>query len=229
MIHFAGGNIYSFQDMISHFNMFEVIPLELPGRGKRIGEGLVREFDLAAMDLYDQIAKKLNGQKFSIFGHSMGAYLGLRISNMLEKAGELPDYLIVSGNPGPGIINNRYRYLMDEDMFIKELASLGGMPDGFLENDELFEFYEPILRADFEIAENNKVEREPPINAPILAIMGSREEKVSEISNWRRFTTSRFNFEILEGGHFFIHKQTTKVARLIEGYHSKLTGPPYQV
>jgi external thioesterase TEII len=215
LLHFAGGNYYSFHFMTPLLKDFDVVALELPGRGRRISEHLLKDFDLAARDIYDQITRKLTSSSFLIYGHSMGAYLALRVSNMLEKASKFPSYLIVSGNPGPGIKENKKKYLLKQEEFIKELETLGGIPKELIENEESFNFFEPILRADFEIVERNEMTMEPAVNTPLYAIMGSEEEKVEEISNWSRFTRSCFNYEILEGNHFFIHRHPQKITQII--------------
>jgi external thioesterase TEII len=222
LLHFAGGNCYSFQFMQSLLRTFEVIPLELPGRGRRIREGLLKDFDLAAGDMYQQITAKLTSPSFLIYGHSMGAYLALRVANMLEAAGKRPAYVIVSGNAGPGVRSDKINmYALEHKDFVEELEKLGGVPPEVIANKELFGFFEPILRADFEIAERNEIILEPAIDAPLYAIMGSEEEKADKISNWGRFTKSAFRSEILEGGHFFIHKHPQRLAAIITNCHEE--------
>lgn len=215
LLHFAGGNCYSFQFLIPLLEYFDIETLELPGRGKRMDENLLKDFDLAAEDIYKQIREKLTAPDFVIYGHSMGAYIGLRVSNMLEKIGRVPSYLIVSGNAGPGIKRERTRYLLETNDFIEELKKIGGAPKEFFESPELFEFFEPILRADFEVVEKNELNIEASVNCPIYAIMGNQEEKVEKIENWGKFTQSRFNSEVLEGGHFFIHEHPRRIAQII--------------
>lgn len=223
LLHFAGGNVYSFQFMASLLHDFDVVPLELPGRGRRIQEELLKDFSLAAADLYKQIMQKLSSPVFLIYGHSMGASLALRVTTMLEQSGKYPAYVIVSGNAGPGAENIKNRHLMGKEDFIRELETLGGVPPEFMENEELFEFFEPILRADFQIAERTGMtSAEAPIRAPLLAMMGSEEPKVDQISNWERFTLSRFSSEILEGGHFFIHDHPEKIADMIKNCYKRV-------
>lgn len=221
LLHFAGGNCHSFQFMAPWMKSFDVIALELPGRGRRMDEELLHDFDMAAADLYRQVIQKIRLGSFLIYGHSMGAYLALRVAGMLEKAGKFPAYLIVSGNAGPGIHEQKKIYLLEQAAFLEELKKLGGVPDEFIGNAELLEFFEPILRADFEIAERNDMQDEPAITAPLLAMMGSSEEKIQEISNWGRFTKSEFRHELLEGDHFFIHKHPEKIARLIRDCYDR--------
>ena len=221
MLHFAGGNCYSFQFLAPFLKDFDVIPLELPGRGRRIREDLLNNFAMAADDIFRQMCSKLDSRDFLIYGHSMGAYLALHVSQMLEKAGKTPVCLIVSGNAGPGIQGDKKRYLLDKQSFIDELKHLGGISTELLEYEEFFNVFEPVLRADFEIAERDELDDEVPVNAPLYALMGSLEERKDKISNWGKFTRSDFKYDILEGDHFFIHHHPRKIAQIIRGWYEK--------
>jgi len=202
--------------MLPFLKDFDVIPLELPGRGKRIQEDLVKKFDIAADDLYNQMITKLRSGQFLIYGHSMGSYLGLRIANMLAKVNRYPSCMVLSGNAGPGIDKREKRYLLAHERFMEELKRLGGVPREVYDHEELLNFLLPILRADFEIAEENGLECEPAVNVPIFAIMGDEEDYVNEISNWKRFTYSRFDYKVLSGGHFFIFNHPCEIANIIK-------------
>jgi external thioesterase TEII len=223
LLHFAGGNRYSFNQMLPFLKAFDVVPLELPGRGKRMKEALLKDFNRAAEDMYLQLTAKLTASSFMIYGHSMGAYLTLRLTNMLEQAGKFPVCIIVSGNAGPGLKDTKRKdlHLLERKSFIKELQQLGGVPPELIEHEELFDFFEPVLRADFEIAELHGLENEPAVKAPLCAIMGNQEENVGHIVNWSRFTKSKFNSEILEGNHFFINRQPQAMVGIISSCYSR--------
>ncbi len=177
-------------------------------------EPLITEFGEAAMDIYNQIRAKLISPHFIIYGHSMGAYLALRVTNMLARDMIYPAHLIVSGNPGPGIEDSIKRYQLDYDDLIAELKKLDGIPEELYQNPELLNFFIPILKADFEVAEKNNLEDEMPVKVPLYALMGSEEEKCEQISNWSRFTTASFRYELLEGGHFFINKHPQRLGEI---------------
>ncbi|RBL90072.1 thioesterase II family protein [Chitinophaga flava] len=226
LLHFAGGNCYSFQFMKPLLHDFEVIALELPGRGRRMDEPLLNDFDAAAKDLYRQIIGDITDAPFLIYGHSMGASLALRVTNLLEDAGKRPVAVIVSGNAGPGLERSRMRYLLDRPEFIKELELLGGLPPEIIENEELFGFFEPVLRADFEIAERNNLVSEPPIQSPLYAVMGSMEENVERIDNWMAYTRGRFASEVLEGDHFFIQRHPHRIAGIISSFYHRMYAMP---
>lgn len=220
LLHFAGGNSYSYnflKDALS--NDFEFIPLELPGRGRRFNEKLLTNKKDAINDYATQIQKHRNGQPYIIFGHSMGATLALSVTKKMEEINNAPTYLIVSGNAGPRISleNKTNRYLLNEADFKNELRALGGVPEEVLVNEELYEFFDPIIRSDFEILEkDNFSEKELVIKTPIKAIMGDEEETSSEIENWQKFTSGSFTFERMKGNHFFIHHNIHEIATLVK-------------
>ncbi|HEY1165291.1 MAG TPA: alpha/beta fold hydrolase [Chitinophaga sp.] len=220
-IHFAGGNRYSYRFLESRLFDFEMIPLELPGRGARMREPLLKDFDVAAQDLCQQITARLNTPQFLICGHSMGAYLTLRVTKLLEQAGRYPTGIIVSGNAGPGIEDpeKKIRYQLPREAFIEELKRLGGLPQEVIDHEELFGIFEPILRADFEIVERNELAKESPVQAPLYAMMGDQEDDVADIDNWSRFTRSRFRKQVLTGDHFFIFKHPDRMAEIIRTFY----------
>ncbi len=223
LLHFAGGSCYSFDFLRKELNAdIEFIPLEIPGRGKRFEEELLKDKNAAIQDYFNQIKKSRNDQPYLIFGHSMGATLGLSVAKLMEKLNDPPCHLIVSGNPGPDAgklekdLEKGDRYLMNDDDFKEELRELGGVPEEVIENDELYGFFSPILRADFELLEKDDFsEKGTKLQTPICALMGSEEDYNVKIENWKRFTTSQFQFKILEGDHFFINDHPKEITNLI--------------
>ena len=86
LLHYAGGNVYSFNFIKPYLNgQFNFIPIELPGRGKRMREDLLFNKDLAVKDVLNQILENLNSNPFLIYGHSMGASIGFSVINELEE------------------------------------------------------------------------------------------------------------------------------------------------
>lgn len=224
LLHFAGGSSYSY-DFLSEYlkDHFDFHALELPGRGKRHREKLLKNKEECIQDYLSQIRKLRNGAPFILYGHSMGATLGLSVAKKLEVEGDFPDYLVVSGNSGPDKIepDERYstapkRYLMSDKDFKQELIELGGVTMEVLGNEELYNFFSPIMRADFEVLEKDcATTKNLKINAPIYALMGSMEKTSREIENWKNFTCSDFQNEILKGNHFFIQQHAETLADIM--------------
>lgn len=217
MLHFSGGSVYSFKlfnDSLQDF--FTLEPLELPGRGLRFHEDLINDKEAAINDLMYQIKAKRNNLPFIIYGHSLGAELGFLITKELEKTGDHPHYLVVSGNPGPNLRDDEKLYDLPNPLFFEKLKDLGGLSEEILNNSELLEVFEPILRADFEIIEKdiNTIPSEK-INTPIYAIMGDEEKKSNQISNWKNYTGNSFDFQVLKGNHFFIYENKEIVCNVL--------------
>lgn len=224
LLHFAGGNVFSFEFLRKEITHFDFIPLELPGRGKRHKEHLIKNKDQAIADYFQQIKSLRNGAPYLIYGHSMGATLGLSVAAKMEIAGDAPQALVVSGNAGPGIKKSSdiLRHKLDDFNFKKELLSLGGIPAGISENEELFDYFLPIMRADFECLEKDPFsEKGLKLNIPIHAVMGAEEETCQEIENWKNFTEGAFTSEIWSGNHFFIHHNAAALAQIFTSVFQK--------
>jgi surfactin synthase thioesterase subunit len=184
----------------------------------RMQEVLLRDKEMAANDLFEQIRKQVSSDRFYLFGHSMGSYLVLKLAGMLENICLPPSFVFVSGNAGPGLHIKTGRHLLNRQDFKNELKALGGIDEDVLGEEEWFSFYEPVLRADFELAEKYNSYKEIPVQAPIFAMMGSREDNVEKITNWKKFTSSRFGYKIFEGGHFFIYEYPSEIANIIRRF-----------
>lgn len=223
-LHFSGGNCYSFNFLKPYLPVnIEFLPLELPGHGKRINEKLLSTEPEAIKDLVSQITSLRDHRPYLIFGHSMGASLGLKVTKKLEEMGDPPKHLIVAGNPGPGVGNDeKYRSTMSNEELKKELRSLGGVPEEVLTDDDLFNFFSPIMRSDFSVLESGeKLNPDYQLKSPITAIMGSEEETSKEIKNWKKFTSGDFKSHLLPGNHFFIHDHPQDLMEIIKNCYDR--------
>ncbi|PTX63151.1 surfactin synthase thioesterase subunit [Kordia periserrulae] len=235
LLHFAGGNAYSYEFLkpYLHDNV-EFIPLELPGRGRRFNDNFIKSRAEAVHDYVSQINNKRNqALPYIIFGHSMGASLGLSVAYEMQRLEDQPQLLVVSGNSGPGAPQikgkpkKEKRYLMDDETFKNELRELGGIPEEVLENEELYTFFEPIMRSDFEILEKDTLSNELNIKllCPIYAMMGSDEDESVNIENWSRYSIAECSFELFKGNHFFIHKHPKQIINTIFNIFKKTEVP----
>jgi surfactin synthase thioesterase subunit len=218
IFHFAGGNVYSFNFLKKYLDpYFEVICLELPGRGKRMNEDLIYDTEGAVLDQLAEFNKFRDKYRpYILYGHSMGAVIGFEMIKVLEESKDFPQLFISTGNPGPGDYREKNRHKLNQDDFIDALKELGGIPDEIYDNKELFSFFEPILRADFELVERYDCDESESISTPIYCAMGSKEKYVSKITNWENFTKGNFEHETFEGNHFFINDHPEKLAQFIK-------------
>ncbi len=216
---FAGGSSYSYQAFAPYKPDFvDLVPLELPGRGRRIRESLLRNIDAMVDDLYRQIVGKLTGQ-YAFYGHSMGTLLSFRLTQRLIEKGYMPPvHLFMTGRGGPSIERESEvkRSQLPRPAFIEKVRELDGSPDEVLNDDDLMNLFVPVLRADFEAIENYVHQSSYPFSIPIDVIVGS-EEKITdeEAWAWERETDAPVMVHQLPGKHFFILKQSSEIMRLI--------------
>lgn len=226
LIHFAGGNCYSFAFLKKYLEQHvEMISLELPGRGKRMRESLIRNKSQAIEDVFQQVKNQRNPSvPYVLYGHSMGAALGIYIAGLMEAYGDPSLSFIASGNAGPGESKEKNLYSLAESEFKTELKKLGGVPKELFENEELYQFFEPILRADFEVVEKaDTLEVSALTTTPILALMGTQEENSDRINNWEQYTRASFSGHLFEGDHFFIHQHPDELANhILKSYDRSL-------
>ncbi len=224
LLHFAGGNCYSYDFLKSNIKNrnVEVFSLELPGRGKRYKEDLIFDKKEAIDDYVTQIKKNRNKLPYIVYGHSMGATLGLSVVSEMEKENDPPVKLVVSGNAGPGTEEKDVKragqklYSLTDDDFKDLLRELGGIPEAVIKNKELFDYFGPIIRADFEILDKKQdFEWNLKINTPIHALMGDAEKLIEYIDNWKNYTVSHFTSQLLPGNHFFIYDHPDELVNII--------------
>ncbi|MDX9882073.1 MAG: alpha/beta fold hydrolase [Prolixibacteraceae bacterium] len=216
-IPFSGGNAYSYsafqKQLPGNIRFFN---LELPGHGTRITEPLLYSIDEMTEDLFRQIEPELNGE-YALFGHSLGALLAFTLTREIRSLGKpLPSLLFVSGQTAPSSVKPDNRYLLPDDQFIEILREMEGTPEELLAEKEFLDFYLPIVKADFQAIANYRYRYEPPLEVPVVVLLG-RQEKVSadDAGRWQEETIKETEVFWFEGGHFFIYERTPEICKLI--------------
>jgi surfactin synthase thioesterase subunit len=195
----------------------EVVPVELPGRGRRMNEPL--EVSLPA--LVDRIATDVRpepGKPFAVFGHSLGGILAFELAWRLTARGAAPAVVFVSGTRSPGHRDTeRFAALETDDELRAELERLDGTPPEVLADSELMELALRVLRADFQVAGSYAGSERRRIHSPLVVLGGASDEGTRDnLVTWRDHTTSEFSLHVLPGGHFFIHQQEAELLAIIE-------------
>lgn len=210
---FAGGNKYAFNDYKKYLSSqinFEVI--ELPGRGMRIREALLEDMEEIVEDIFYLIKDKLY-RPYAFYGHSMGGTIStLLIHKLISLNLPLPKHLFVTGHGAPWFTDPEkdekvFSNMTDEE-FKEELRLLGGCPEEVLNNEELFNFFLPLLKADFKAIEMFEPTYNRPHAIPITVIIGDNEENItdSELEAWKEESREKVIVSKLPGNHFFIYE-----------------------
>ena len=108
-------------------NFINIIPLELPGRGKRISEPLLSDIQSMTDDLFLQIKTSIMSP-YAFYGHSLGALLGyLLVKRILDEKLPPPLHLFFSGRAGPSVQDkDKDIYALPKKEFIQKLKEYDG-------------------------------------------------------------------------------------------------------
>lgn len=217
-IPFAGGNAYSYRPLERRMPpAIKVVPLELPGRGRRYNETRVTSMRAMALDLLAAIRPSLD-QPYAFFGHSMGALAAYLItSRLVEERLPLPLHLFVSGKgPPQRIIKESRWHTLPLEEFKLRLAELGGSPAAVLDDKELLDYFAPIIRDDIRAVAEYQHEPASPLHVPITVMIGTAETTTrAEALEWSDMTTSECRVLQYEGGHFFLFDHLDDICALI--------------
>ena len=99
----AGGSALAFREWEMP-QEFEVLAVQLPGRGPRHGEPACTSLAEVVDAVVDALRPTIvSGMPFAFFGHSFGSLVAVEVASVLEKRGlGLPRAVFVSAHPAPG-------------------------------------------------------------------------------------------------------------------------------
>lgn len=218
--HHAGGDNYAFQNFIQKLNQdFKIIRYELPGRNYRLKESLLTDFEKIIDDAYNVISPQLE-DNFIFVGMSMGALVAFLLTEQLNlKQHKLPKHLFLASRKSIEQYKHTPRVAdTDDEQFWNYVKSFGANIEGILKHQELKEFYEPILRADFTALESfnqnhsDYLNIQLPIN--VSSIIGENDSHIDEMGaqSWQKYISGSFETKIFKGGHFFLYDNDEAIA-----------------
>ncbi|MGH8383430.1 thioesterase II family protein [Pseudomonas sp.] len=191
-------------------------PVELPGRGARMGEPVQTDMQALARQLASE-QRLAASQPYALLGHSLGALLAFELAHELQGLGcPSPVALFACGTAAPtrreDYDGSNWHEPKSDAVLIEELRKLQGTPEEVLANQELMSLTLPVLRADFLLCGRYTYRQRPPLHCP-LHVLGGEDDRASEaqLLAWRRETLGDFSLQTFPGGHFFIHEHEDRV------------------
>jgi medium-chain acyl-[acyl-carrier-protein] hydrolase len=196
----------------------EVVAVQPPGREARIGEKAYGDLARLVEAMHPQILPHLD-KPFAFYGHSNGGLMAFELARTLRRTGgPMPRHLFVGGRPAPQLDDDEEKiHALPHDEFLAALRRFAGTPEEILQNAEIMELIEPLLRADFSLGETYAYTPEPPLDLPISAYGGVRDEEVDEdeVEAWREQTSREFHLRMFDGDHFFVNGNRAQVLQEI--------------
>ncbi len=195
----------------------QVVPVELPGRGTRMGEPFEEDFGTLVERLCEEQAQALRGS-YAIFGHSMGSLLAWGMARRLRSLGRaLPRVLLASGSPAPSQRDpDRFASRNDDEALTEDLRKQGGTPEEVFASAELMSITLNVLGADYRVCESFSYPGADPLPMP-LHVFAGREDDIdrARIEAWAAEAGHAYSLDWFDGGHFFIRQSEQAVLKAL--------------
>jgi surfactin synthase thioesterase subunit len=216
---YGGGSAASYRSYAHRFpaHAGRIVPVEIPGPGRRCDEEPAASIAECAARTLDQID---TAEPYVLHGHCMGALLAFEAIRLIEAAGAPPPlFMIASGRNAPGHVNEWLRRVpgLDDRSLFDELQGSGVIPKGL--SFAMSRHFLAVLRHDQAMLDGY----DPAgarIGVPILALAGKDDTMTNAagLADWQDFTSRFLSVEWVEGGHYFIFDQIEQIARHVAAF-----------
>lgn len=217
----AGGSVALYRDWQRRLPPFvQVRTLELPGHGMRRSAPPHTEWPALIAELADELlALVAGGAPFALFGHSMGALVGLELMHALRQRGaRAPVWFGASATVSPARRKHETHWLTcSRTEMIDCLRERGGTPAELLDDADFIDFMLPLLRADFHLCGAHPARlagrvvaeacASAGLDCPIDVFVGRDDPATSnatDVGAWAQQTRGACAVHEFDGGHFFI-------------------------
>jgi surfactin synthase thioesterase subunit len=218
---FAGAGASFFHPWSAHAgDRLTVVPLQLPGRERRIDAEPYRDVQVAADGLLPDLERQLGDlTEVVLFGHSLGAVLAYELAHRVAARPDLVlRHLFVSGSPEPHTRRPGRATGLDDDGFLARVSEFAGFSHEALEDPEMRELILPTLRSDVEMHENYRPSTHERLPAPLTSLRGSDDTLVTaaEGAAWSESAGAGFEYVELPGGHMYLTESAPELLKLID-------------
>jgi surfactin synthase thioesterase subunit len=223
-IPYAGGSASAFARWQARLgDGVAVLPVQLPGRGRRVGEDRFRRIDRLVAELDEHLDQAMR-QPFALYGHSMGALIAYRLTlHRLERGSSLPQRLMVGACIAPhrrsGVTATA---TMTDDQLAGWMVAIGGMSPELLGYPKWVRQAVDLLRDDLLLYGSHVPALETPLPVPLDVFAGATDPllPVEEADHWGRHTSAGSDVHVVPGGHFFLQdSEEPFLAALRDGLH----------
>lgn len=169
---------------------------------------------------YRQVKLDISEDDFAFFGHSMGGLIAYELARKLIIDDNIkPCHIFLSASRPPHLYKElRKTYDLPRNELIDVLRKMGGTPEAVLKNNELINFFLPIIRADFEAIETYEFKPGKADKIPVdFSILYGLKDNISlnEMLSWKDYNKLNCDFFSFNGDHFFVHSQINAIVNII--------------
>lgn len=205
--HHAGGSASIFRPWTLQQDKLAIHPVELPGKATRMGEDYIESGERLVQQLAKEIDQILYpGERFRLYGHSLGAMIAFKVAWALEhKYERCADKIILAARHTANIKNEiGYQTYMGTEALVDDMRRVGGTPDEILNNDGIMKCLLPDIIKDYRLNED-LIYKGEIIHSSLRIDVGVDDQDTSLdlIKGWRELTRGNVTFRSFPGGHFF--------------------------
>lgn len=219
----AGGNANVFNKWVRNASKANIIPVEIPGHGRRRCEPCMEDIRKIASSAAKEISIKAQDSRFIFWGHSMGALFAFETAYYLEKIYfQHPEVLIVSGRQAPDSnYKGMYTCSQGQGALVNDIKRLGLISQELLNSDEYMNMVIPMIYNDYKINEEYVYKNEV-VNVPIIAHYGNGDIEATEnrLKEWKNMTSKHFYLQGFDGDHFYIFNEDVNYLNELENITS---------
>ena len=218
----AGGNAWTYRQWAERLpGEIELLAIQYPGHGDRLGERPYREFDRLLSGVTRYLAPELN-RPYALFGHSMGALLAFETGRALQETGASPaEHVFLSGYNAPGGLSipdaGTPVHAMSDSQLLDRIEALDCTPREILEDEEMRVLLLRQIRADSAVCDSHVLHNRTPLASPVTVLGGVDDPRTSEsgLKAWQEFTSDAFDVRWFRGNHGFLLAEEESVHRLL--------------
>lgn len=204
--HHAGGSSTAYYPLSRLIPKdWDLLLLDLPGRGKRYG-GLPLEHIDDAVELALADVEPWLDAPVALFGHSYGAILATEVARRLCDTGRPPLWTGVSGRVSPGYRTRRRLSELNDADLLEQIRAMGGLPPELDEVPEFVARFVRLTRADLRSVESyGPPAGREPLSCPLTVFCGTDDlwAPPAAMSGWSAESRHGARRRVFDGGHFY--------------------------
>jgi surfactin synthase thioesterase subunit len=187
----------------------DVLAIQYPGRQDRRKEDNVEDL-LTLADLIVPEVLPYADRPLALYGHGMGATVAFEVAVRLAAAQVVPGLLLVTGRRAPSSSRDERIHSCSDADFVREVKGLGSTDSRLFDDPQTLKMILPGLRSDYRATELYRYRDTPPLECPIVALIGEDDPMVTEEEAllWGTHTAAGLTVSVMSGDHFFINENT---------------------
>ena len=207
------------------FPQCEVWTANYPGRSTLHDQPPAENISALLQYFLDEL-ELLGKQPVVLYGHSFGSLVAFLLAQELEKRRHDVAGLLVSSRRSPSLASRFSFHNLPDNEFKHELQRLGGIPQALAGNEELLEFYLPLIRSDLALNDQVVADENQTVSCSVSLYHGAQDASVTEdeLQAWEQITEASFHYQTLPGGHFFIQEEASGFREILQQKISELAG-----